>query len=372
MVRKIIYTCLIGALVVVGGCQESADTEDVRIPVKVQNVALGEVEQSIFYNGDIKAEREVKVYSKVPDRIERYFVDDGDKVSKNAPIAKIAATPIEQAVRQAEAGVAAAEAQALNLKTEYQRAERLRSQDAMSQQQFDGVKAQYEAVMAQAKQAQAMLISAKSLSADATITAPISGIIAKRYLEAGDMAVPAIPVASVVQMDRVKITAEATEADLGRLAIGDPAKIIVRAYPDEIFKGRISKISPVMDPLTRMAAIEIIVANADHRLKPGMYAEIEVITGILENIIVIPRHCVIENTSLESINGRDRVIRNYFVYIVDDSSKAEQRKLDVLYVNHRLIAVTGGIKLGEELVIQGQKNLRNGSPVIIPLAGETL
>jgi len=370
MLKNTILIGLLAALIVLTGCQNQGTSEEPKVPVKVQRVALGQVEQSLSFNGDVKAEYEVNVFSKVPDRIEEYFVNAGDRINKNSPIAKISATPYEQATHQAEAGLVAAEAQALNLKTEFQRAERLRSEDAMSQQQYDGVKTQYEAVMAQVKQAKAALVSAKSVSGDATITAPISGIIGNRYLEAGDMAAPGVPVASVVQMDRVKIEAEATEADLGRLSIGQNAEVIVRAYPNEVFKGKVTRISPVLDPLTRMATFEVLVPNQDHRLKPGMYAELKVITGVIENSMVVPRYCVMENTTLETVNGRDRVLRNYFVYIVNDSLQAEQRKLDVGYVNHRLLAVDGGIELGEQLVIQGQKNLREGSAVILPEAEE--
>lgn len=370
MVKKIISSSLLAVFLIFISCQNQGAVEDPKVPVETERVSLGQVEQALVFNGDIKAEFEVNVFSKVPDRIEKYFVEAGDRVTPNSPIAKVTATPYEQAVHQAEAGLAAADAQALNLKTEFQRAERLRREDAMSQQQYDAVKTQYEAVMAQVKQASAALVSARSASDDATVTAPISGIIGKRYLEAGDMAAPGMPVASVVQMNRVKIEAEATEADLGRLTLGQDAELVVRAYPDEVFKGRVSRISPVLDPLTRMATFEVLVPNRDHRLKPGMFAELKVITGIIQNVMVVPRHCVIENTSLETVNGRDKVRRNYYVYIVNDSLKAEQRKLDVGYVNHRVLAVNSGIELGEQLVIQGQKNLREGSVVILPEAEE--
>lgn len=367
MKRMMIPFLLIALLaLIVNGCgkQKSSAEEEVKIPVEVMAVKFGEVVQSLNYNGDIKAEFEVKVFSKIPDRIEKLFVEVGDEVRKGQPIAKVVATTIEQAVLQAEAGLVAAKAQEANLRVEFERAQRLTNENAMSAQQFDAIKTQYEAVKAQAEQAEAMVKTAKSQLADATITAPISGIVGNRYFEAGDMASPVMPLVTVVQMERVKIIFNATEEDLGRVALGQKALVKVKTYGDVPFEGKVVKISPVLDPMTRMAEIEILINNPDRKLKPGMYAQVEVITGIIKNAMVVPRNSVIESTSMERINGDDEVIKNYFVFVVD-SSKAHQRKLKVQYVNHRYVAVDSGIVVGEKLVISGQNNLREGVAVSI-------
>jgi RND family efflux transporter MFP subunit len=373
MLRRM--TSIVGvtlALGGMGGCQQAAqEGAETGVPVAVQSVSLGTVRQYLEFNADIKAALDVKVFSKVPDRIEAYFVDEADAVRAGDPIARIAATTIEQAVRQAEAGLAAARSQEANLKSEYERAVRLQREDAMSQQQFDAIRTQYEAVTAQVHQAEAAVIMAKSQYKDATITSPIAGVIAKRYFEAGDMANPAMPVVSVVQMDQVKIEVEVTETDLGRLGVGLQAEVRVPAYPDEIFAGRVVRISPILDPLTRMATVEVLVANEDHRLKPGMYGEVEITTGFLEDVLVIPRHAAIESTSRQSAGGSDRVVKNYFVYIVDDSLRARQRQLLAEYVNHQVIAARDGVRPGERLVVSGQNNLRDGMPVFIPGPGGT-
>jgi RND family efflux transporter MFP subunit len=361
---------LIGVILIIilafAGCDsKKSGTENVaNVPVKVMDVKLGSVVQSLTYNGDIKAEFEVKVFSKIPDRIEKFYVDDGDAVAKGAKIAQIYAETIEQAVTQAAASLTAARAQEANLKVEYERAQKLYKESAMSKQQYDGVSTQYEAVQAQVKQVEAGLATAKSRLADALITAPISGIIGKRYYEDGDMAAPQLPVVSIVQMNRVKIAFNATETDLGKLRVGQKASVAVKSYPEMRFEGQVSKISPVLDPLTRMAEIELIIENRDSKLKPGMYAQVEVITGTIENTIVVPREAVIENTSLEQINGEEQAVKNYYVFIVD-SAKAQQRKLKVNYVNHRCIAVDSGIAIGEKLVVSGQNNLREDNLVTI-------
>lgn len=369
MKRMILPLLLIFGLMTVfaGGCSRPSSTADetaLKIPVEVMTVKLGEVVQSLNYNGDIRAEFEVRVFSKIPDRIEKFFVDVGDEVVKGQPIAKVVATTIEQAVRQAEAGLAAAKAQEANLRVEFERAQRLKNEKAMSEQQFDAITTQYEAVKAQAEQAEAMAKTAKSQLNDATITAPISGIIGSRHFDAGDMASPAMPLVSIVQMNRVKIKFNATEQDLGKIAVGQKAITSVKTYQDREFTGKIMRISPILDPLTRMAEIEVLIDNPQHQLKPGMYAQVEVITGIIANTIVVPRHVVIENTTLERVNGVDEVIKNYFVFVVD-SNRAYQKKLDLQYANHKSLAVNFGVAVGDQLVISGQNNLRDSMAVSI-------
>ncbi|HES59019.1 MAG TPA: efflux RND transporter periplasmic adaptor subunit [Caldithrix sp.] len=372
-ISKITF-CILICMGMFSACSDSdgENTKAEAIPVDVSIVKLGNVSQLLTYSGDIHAEYEVKVFSKIPDRIEKFYADEGDPVKKGQVIARITATTIEQGVRQAEAALAAARAQEANLNLEFDRAKRLFGENAMSKQQYDAIQTQYEAAKAQAEQAKAGLISVKSQLRDAELTAPIGGIIGQRFYEEGDMASAGMPVVSIVQMEKVKIVFDATEEDLGKLALGQQATIKVRSYTDQAFLGTVQKISPVLDPLTRMAKVEVLIDNPDYLLKPGMYAEVSVTTGLLSDVIVVPRYVSIESTTLEKIDGEDQVQKNYYVYTVEKGC-AKQKKLDVRYVNHKSIAVNGGVVVGDTLVVAGQNNLRDGLNVsIVKFEGNVL
>jgi len=366
MKRFGVVLMILSAFALLVGCSQGSGEaeEETKVPVTIAEVERGNVEQSITYQGDIQAEVSVKVFSKIPDRIEEFYVDDGDVVKKGQAIAKIFATTIEQGARQAEAGLNALRAQESNLRVEYERAERLYSEGAMSKQQFDTIETQYKAIQAQVNQAEAGLKSAQSSYQDATVTAPIGGIIGKRYLEVGDMASPGMPLVEIVQMDRVKIIFDVTETDLGKIKVGQTAKVSVKSYSDQVFEGKVVEISPILDPMTRMATVEVLVDNNGGKLKPGMFADITVITGVLEDVINVPRYATIENTSLQRVAGRDEVTKKYTVFVVKDG-KAIQRELDVEYVNHINIAVDGGVAVGDSLIIEGQNNLRDSVAVSI-------
>ncbi len=367
MYKIILYPTVLFSLIYLSACSESnSDTaeKDQSIPVRVEPVKRDTLMQSLHFKGDVEAQQEVKIYSKIADRIEAFYVDESDYVKRGDKIAQVEATKIEQAVIQAEASLAAARTQEANQKLELARAKRLYQEEAMSKQHFDAAKTRYESAQAQVQQAEAALKSAKSQLQDATITATISGVIGDRFYETGDMANPQRPLATIVKMDRVKITFDATETDLGKLAVGQKAYVRVRAFPEKTFRGEVIKISPVLDPQTRMAEIEVLVQNREKMLKPGMYASVEVVIGMLENVIVVPRYAIIEQTTMRDMDGQDRVVKNYYVFTTD-SGYASQRQLQALYVNHKKLAVEQGISVGDQLVVAGQNNLRDGMAVNI-------
>ncbi|MBD3287507.1 efflux RND transporter periplasmic adaptor subunit [candidate division KSB1 bacterium] len=346
------------------GPDSNAEEEVAKIPVEISNVTKGTVQKELRYTGDVKAEQEVKVFSKIPDRIVRFEKDEGDYVKKGDVIALIEATKIKQAVVQAEAALVSAKAQLANLESEYQRAQRLRKEDVMSQQQYETIETQYEATQAVVEQSQAALLQAKSQLDDATITAPISGVIGIRNYEQGDMASGPLPLVTIVQMKQVKVEINAPEQDLGQIKKDQCANIKVTSYPDETFVGTISKIRPVLDPITRMGKIEIMVDNEDGRLKPGMFAEVTICINTLEDVIVIPKHAIMENTALKRIDGQDVAVIKSHVFVVNDDT-AYLREIDVSYTNATVSVVSGGLDLDEKIVVIGQQSLKDSAAVKI-------
>ncbi len=370
----IIYliTIVSGLLLFIGCGQQGSTDEtenDVRIPVETMKVQRKTVEKEVSYTGDIRAEQEVKVFSKVPDRILSFEVDEGDYVNVGDLIARIEATKIKEAVNQAKAGLVSAKAQFANFQMEYQRAQRLIKEDAMSQQQFDAIKTQFEAAQAGVDQAEAALAQTNSQLADANVTAPISGIVGTRYYEQGDLASGPLPLVTVVQMNRVKVIVNAPEQDFGQLKLGQCATIAVMSYPDETFTGQITKISPVLDPITRMGKIEIMVDNADKRLKPGMFAEVGICIKTLEDVIAVPKHAVLENTELKRVNGQDVAVVNSEIF-VEENGIALLREIEVSYTNGTISVVSSGLNEGENIVIVGQQSLKDSVKVNVTNQGE--
>ncbi|MFA4993150.1 MAG: efflux RND transporter periplasmic adaptor subunit [Candidatus Omnitrophota bacterium] len=185
----------------------------------------------------------------------------------------------------------------------------------------------------------------------APVESPLTGIIGRTYVDKGTSVTPQSPIALVVDMDKVKIKIDITEEYLPRIALGQEAQVSLQAYPDEKFIGLVSKISPVLDLETRTAPIEIIIPNSDHRLKSGMFAQVQLILEEHKNVVVIAK---------EAIMGRGDEI---YVYVVE-ANAAHQKKIKLGIHQGSFYEVKEGLQAGELVVVMGQQKLYEGAPVI--------
>jgi len=126
------------------------------------------------------------------------------------------------------------------------------------------------------------------------ISSPVDGFIGKRYLDPGAAVSPNAPVASVVAISTVRMVANVVEKDVKRLNVGMPAQVEVDAFPGEKFIGKVARIAPVFDPQTRTAEMEIEVPNPGFRLKPGMYARVDLTVDSRANALTVPSNAVVD------------------------------------------------------------------------------
>ena len=184
----------------------------------------------------------------------------------------------------------------------------------------------------------------------------------KNY-ELGDMAAPQIPFFEVVDMDPVKVSINVIERYLGLIKPGLIANIEVNSYPNEKFIGKVNLVNPTLDAMTRTARVEIIINNKDLKLKPGMFANVEVITKEKTNVPVIPDYAIIEKTALDYSRGKigtGKVTIEKFVYTVHDSIVVKQQ-VETGIENNNLVEILSGLNAGDIIVTQGQHVLLDSS-----------
>ena len=351
------------------GKPNKADTvsEERIIPVNVTTVTSGSVENKINFLGDIKAYREVNVYSTIPEKITSLNVDINDVVQKGDLLATVNDVKIRQGVLQAEAGLASAKAQYENVSTEWDRIQKLYKESAVSKSQYDAIRTQKEAADAAVKQLSAGLKSAKEQLADTKIKAPISGIISARNYNFGDQTSPQYPAFTIIDMDTVKIYIDIVEYQVAQIKEGQKALIHVNGYPNKVFEGVVAKVYPTLNPLSRSVKAEIVIDNEDLLLKPGMYANVDVITDCKDNVPVIPPYCIIEKTNLEYLGGEvsnTRVKTEKYVYVVQEDI-AYQRQIATGIEEANAIEIINGINIGDVIVTRGQHNLSDSTLVRI-------
>ncbi|MFH1440971.1 MAG: efflux RND transporter periplasmic adaptor subunit [Candidatus Omnitrophota bacterium] len=186
----------------------------------------------------------------------------------------------------------------------------------------------------------------------APVESPIRGIIGMVYVDIGTNVTPESAIALVVDMDAVEIDLNIPEKYLPRISIGQTAEISVDAYPGDIFKGEVSKISPVLDLATRTAPIELVIENKDHRLKSGMFAKVNLVLKEHQKVPVIIK---------EAVFGKEPF--NY-VYVIENNI-AHQRNVKLGIREAANYEVLEGLKENEAVVIMGEQRLYEGAEVIV-------
>jgi membrane fusion protein (multidrug efflux system) len=343
-----------------------------RLPMSVEldSVKRADMSEQLTVVGNLIGEATVEAVPKVAGRLESVSVRLGDRVSRGQMLAKIEDRELQEQVRQAQASfeVSAAtirqrEADLRFAQTNLDRSRNLYERQLIPKQTFDDAEARYQAATAQldlAKaqhaQAQARLDELRINLANTVITSPVNGFIGKRTLDPGAWVTPNSELLSVVDISLVRLVANIVEKDLRRISAGQRASVEVDAFPDEKFGGRIARVSPVLDPATRTAQIEVEIDNPQFRLKPGMYARVIFTVEHHANTLVVPANALVD------VQGQRGVFRP------DGPAKdvAKFHPIEVGLMSDQLVEVASGLTEGDRVVSTGAAALREGDKIILP------
>jgi cobalt-zinc-cadmium efflux system membrane fusion protein len=269
-------------------------------PVEVELVKKGSLNLSLNLIGDIKGKEEVDVFPKASGKLVELKVKEGDLVRKDQVVAVV-------------------------------------------DRDVDGVK--YEPV---------------------EVISPVDGIVGMVYLDQGAEVTPPSPSPSmgthlirVINMDQVKAVVNVVEEELGKIKMGQEAKIKVDAYPDKTFSGNVTLVSPLFNQLTRTTSVEITVPNPEFLLKPGMFTQVEIFLGKKDNLILIPAYTIIQEGEKKS------------VFVVADG-KAISRNVEVGISQNGWVEIKSGLSENDSLIVAGQYLVKTDEPVkvIAPKGGE--
>jgi len=184
----------------------------------------------------------------------------------------------------------------------------------------------------------------------ATVKSTIDGIILNRYLDPGARVSPAAPIATVGNIGKVKAVVNLSENDFTKLRRGLKAYVTVDSYSGDRFSGEVSLIAPEIDMATRTGKAEILIDNSDMKLKPGMFALVDIVLSAHPGVIVIPRSAVIEEGNTKKV----------FVF---ENGTAKEKILTIGLSDDNDIEITGGLRTGQELIVEGHHRLKNNDVV---------
>lgn len=306
---------------------EQTEEETVQL-VKVARVTEQAVPQVVSYTATIEPYKRNLISSSLPNRIKKIYVEVGDHVKAGQKLVDLDRANLAQQKLQLD-----------NLELEYKRVQELFAVGGASQQQVDQMRTQYETAKT----------SYENLDENTVLVSPTNGVVTARNYDNGDLATGAI--LTVMQIQPVKVQVNVSESDFTKVKLGMPVDVNVEVYGDEVFKGKVSLIHPTIDASTRTFVTEINIPNADNRIRPGMFARVNIDFGSV-NRVVVPDQAVVKRSG-----SGDR-----FVYVYKDGKVSFNqvqlgRHMDTSY------ELISGVENGAEVVIAGQSRLKDGAEV---------
>ncbi|MCK4425744.1 MAG: efflux RND transporter periplasmic adaptor subunit [Deltaproteobacteria bacterium] len=279
------------------GCKQTekeAKKKSHPIPVITGEVTTRRVEYILHQVGTLEARYEVTIRSEIDARIVEILFSEGKEVRKGDVLVRLDAAKIEADIRSLEARIRQLEVRLANKQRTLRRNRPLVERDLVSRLQFDNLQTEIEETAAEIAQAQANLAGEKERLSDSTIRAPFDGVAGARNISVGDYLKEGDQVVTVVDLDTLKIAFHVPEKLKANLSIGQEVTLTVSPYPDRIFKGRISFISPLVDIDTRTFQIKARLDNRQRLLNPGMFVRAQLITEVHENALIVPWESVIQ------------------------------------------------------------------------------
>ena len=384
--------CLLCALppLTLSSCHsKSSVVADQPIPVKVR--APNQVQQlvSVSVSGGVEANITAMTSFEVSGRVKRVYVEEGQHVVQGQVLAELDSTDYRHGY-EAASGVADA-ARATQNKTqnglrpeeleqarialeraqdEYQRMKFLYDRKSLDANDFHKFEAAYQAAVqnyemarngtrkedkaaaaAQARTSIAQMQDAKSHLAKCRLVAPISGFIGMKRVNVGDFVAAGTPVFSVLDLEVAKIRVAVPEAEIGKIHVGSNATVTIPSLTGRNFQGTVDALGMTADSLSRTYTAKIAVVNSDHLLRDGMVSEARIFGSEQVHVLTVPGSAVVRDA-----HG----VANVYVY---NSSRrmAFARRVETDEFMGGEIVIKSGLAAGDQVVIAGQQNLREGS-----------
>jgi membrane fusion protein (multidrug efflux system) len=295
--------------------------------------------------GTLAAVRGVTVSADLPGIVDQVLFESGDAVREGQTLAILD-------TRQEQAQMAAAEAQRVLARLNFNRMQELLDQKVIS-------KAEYDSATAQSRETEARVGEIRAAIERKTIRAPFSGILGIRQVNKGQYLAGGDPLVTLQSLNPIYVNVGVPQQAIGQVRVGRSVRITTENLGNVTFDGRVTAIDSVVDETTRNIQVQATLANPDATLRPGMFVQTEMVLGANQPVIALPASAISYAPYGDSVfvvsdmkDDKGRTYRGVRQQIVKlGPARGDQ------------IAVLSGIKAGDEIVTSGLFKLRNGAAV---------
>lgn len=311
--------------------QEATDANAVveKQKVKVEQVTVQDVEQTYEYTAIVQAEAVNNIAPTMAGRIDKIFVEVGDRVVKGQKLVQMDASNLTQTKTQLD-----------NLEVNFKRIDELYKVGGVSKAEWDAQKTQLEVTRT----------SYNNLLTNTQLLSPLTGVVTMRNYDSGDI-YAGNPVLQIQQITPVKMNINVSENQFTKVKAGMNAKVSLEVFEGEEFNGKVTLVYPTVDARTHTFPVEVSLPNANGKVRPGMYARVTMNYGTVQHVVVP------DNAIIKQQGSGDR-----YVYVYKDG-KVYYKKVELgrrLGDKYELIS---GVEDGDMVVVVGFTKLKDGMEV---------
>jgi RND family efflux transporter MFP subunit len=347
----------------------------------VQKMTTGEAEKLLSAKGYLKSRYQAMIGTKVAGRVEKMYVQEGDRVRKDQVLAVIEHNDLKAMLAQREASLLRTEAELEEAQAdlwekerEEQRAERLLGKKMVPQEEYDRSVASRKMAKARvaALEATTKVMKANIEEIRATIQyqmflyAPFDGTVVEKQGEEGEIISPMAmssslgrtAVVTVANLEKMEVETDISENLLSRIQIGQPAEVSVSAIPNKRYRGRLRQVIPMGDRTRGTVKVKVEILDPDEKLFPELAATVHFLPDQAgaspdanTSFLFVPKSAVFQE------NGLDHV------WIVGKKSQLQKRQVEVAMTTDDLARVESGLEPGETVVLNPAKTLRENETV---------
>ncbi len=345
----------VGAIAARGGSHDGSHTQEAAAQLDFMQNQLTQLRQEhLAYDlalpGSVQALSQATVRAKLGAVVEKVFVREGDPVRAGELLAEFDTEPLRAMLAERDATLASARAQLDQAQKTREANAQLVRQSFITQNAFDAADANYQAQSANVQAASAQLAQIRLQLADTTVRAPISGFVARRYVQAGEKVGVDSQLFSIVDLSRLEVQAHAAAVDVARVIPGARAQVEIEGLSEHALAGRVERINPSADPGSRVIDLYVSFPNEHNRARTGMFASVRLHLPAERAVGALPASAV-QSEGGQSIVWtieKGRLAR----HVVSTGRRDEQRQL---------VEIIGGIDATQSVLATRFDNLHEGA-----------
>ncbi len=308
-------------------------------PTRVTGTVLepGTVTEQIRTNGTLRADESVELSAEAGGKITNIRFEEGERVQKGELLVQINDAELQAQKQRLEHQLQLASDRA-------ERQKRLLAEGGVSQEEYDATVNEVEVLKAELSLVEAQIEKKK-------VRAPFSGVVGLRQVSEGAYVSPQAAITTLQRLNPIKIDFSVSEKYTSRVGPGQPISFTVRSR-EEPLEGEVYATNSQVNADTRTLQLRARAPNPDGTLRPGMFADVTVTLGTIDDAIVIPSFAVVP-----TLNGQR-------VFVAEEGT-AQPRNVTVGVRTDSTVQVTEGLALGDTVITSGIQNLRAGLPIRI-------